>query len=125
VSVNGPRPEWDAESDVRYGRVGSGLTAIREYVPEELDIQCEGTCSCDYNNPLTALITVYGHQRQNREMLSLQLNISLSAANGSSSSMSQILDSVSQPTVVSGPQAMRQLSLESTIAKARYSEGLL
>jgi hypothetical protein len=45
----------------------------------------------------------------------LRLHTSLSAANGSSSSrMSRILDSVSQPTVVRGPRAMRQPSSESS-----------
>ncbi len=62
-SVTSPAPEWDAESDVGHNRVGSGSKAIRGYVQEEPVAQCEGTCACNCNNPLSAVVTVYGHQR--------------------------------------------------------------
>jgi hypothetical protein len=42
VSANGPGPEWDAESDVVYGWVISGLTAVCGYVPEAPDTKREG-----------------------------------------------------------------------------------
>jgi hypothetical protein len=57
-------------------------------------------------------------QLQKREVIvtSHRLNISLSAANGSSSSMSRILDSMSQSelTGVSYPQVIQQLSPENS-----------
>ncbi len=61
--VTSPAPEWDAESDVGHERVGAGSKAIRGYVPEETAAQCEGTCACNCNNPLSAVVTVYGHQQ--------------------------------------------------------------
>ena len=60
------------ECGVGHDRVGTGSKAIRGYVPEEPDTQCEGTCVRDCNHPLSAVVTVYGHQRQIREMLSLR-----------------------------------------------------
>ncbi len=70
--VISPAPEWDAECDVGHDRVGTGSKAIRGYVPEEPATQREGTCARDCNNPLSAVVTVYGHQRQIREVLSLR-----------------------------------------------------
>ena len=61
--VISPAPEWDAECDVGHDRVGTGSKAILGHVPEEPATQCEGTCARDCNNPLSAVVTVYGHQR--------------------------------------------------------------
>jgi hypothetical protein len=61
-SVTSPAPEWDADSDVEHDRVGTGSKTIHGYVLEEPAAQSEGTCACNYN-PLSAVVTVYGHQR--------------------------------------------------------------
>ena len=70
--VISPAPEWDAECDVGHDRVGTGSKAILGHVPEEPATQREGMCARDCNNPLSAVVTVYGHQRQIRETLSLR-----------------------------------------------------
>ena len=61
--VISPAPEWDAECDVGHDRVGTGSKAILGHVPEEPATQREGMCARDCNNPLSAVVTVYGHQR--------------------------------------------------------------
>ncbi len=57
-----PAPGCDAESDVRYDQVGTGSMAIRGYEPEEPAAQCEGMYVSNCNSPLSAGVTVYGHQ---------------------------------------------------------------
>ena len=63
-------------------------------------------CSCDqtWSNGTKRDLVVESHG----------LNISLSAANGSSSSISHVLDSMSPSAVVSYPQVLQQLSTESS-----------
>ena len=73
---------------------------------------------------ISAVVTKPGptaKERSSRYAARIELNISLSAANGSSSSMSRILDLMSQSTVVSYPQVLEQLSSENS-EKAKYSQ---
>jgi hypothetical protein len=79
------------------------------YVPEQLATQREGTCARDFNYLISAVVTKPGPTAKERCYRYIAQIISLSAANGSRSSMPQILDSMSQSTVVSYPQVIQQL----------------
>ncbi len=51
----------------------TGSKAICGYVPEEPAAQCEGTCACNCNNLLSAVVNVYGHQRHFERIFLLSL----------------------------------------------------
>ena len=55
-----PRPNGTRRLMPEHDRVGTGLIAIRGYEPEEPAARCEGTCAYNCNNPLSAVVTVYG-----------------------------------------------------------------
>ena len=62
-----PRPHPNGTRRVTSDMTGSDPGRRRSvghrYVPEEPAAQCEGTCACNCNNLLSAVVTVYGHQR--------------------------------------------------------------